>query len=177
MHAVFFAVKRAYYSTLRLTRRGLACMGLTAARFDLMRAIGGTHGVPQRYLHQALGVCRSVVSRMIDRLVELGYAERAPYPMDRRQRRVRLTKLGLKRLSRAERLAIDRGDVHFAIDCALASDDFVRPCSGNRLRGCASWIDEWRCLERMSALEDSLKRLARQFGDTAYLYYPWHPDD
>ena len=36
MHAVFFDLKRAYHSTLRLTRRLLKRLGLTAARFDLL---------------------------------------------------------------------------------------------------------------------------------------------
>jgi hypothetical protein len=38
MNAITFATKRAYHAFLRLTRRGLAAVGLTAARFDMLLA-------------------------------------------------------------------------------------------------------------------------------------------
>ena len=38
MNAIFFGLKRAYHGTLRIYRRALANLGLTAARFDLLYA-------------------------------------------------------------------------------------------------------------------------------------------
>ena len=39
MHAIFFGLKRAHHGTLRITRRALIALGLTAARFDLLYAV------------------------------------------------------------------------------------------------------------------------------------------
>ncbi len=79
MDPVFFTIKRAYYATLKLTRRALAAMGLTAARYDLLDALYrlGTGCVHlQSNLRRGLGVARSTISRMMRSLEQLGLVTR-----------------------------------------------------------------------------------------------------
>jgi DNA-binding MarR family transcriptional regulator len=77
MHAAFFALKRAYHSTLRLTRAGLTELGLTAARFDMLFALGEyRRGLLQGSLIRVLGVGRTTVSRMLAALEKLGFVKR-----------------------------------------------------------------------------------------------------
>src|ERR1700735_247576 len=96
MHPVFFGLKRAYYATLGLTRRTLRKMGLTAARMDMLYVIHkrGRYPTQQGALWRTLGVCPSVVSRMLKRLEEMGYVERDVVTNDTRRRTVTLTTKG-----------------------------------------------------------------------------------
>jgi DNA-binding MarR family transcriptional regulator len=93
MHTVFFGLKRAYYATLGLTLRK---MGLTAARFDMLYAIHqkGKYSSWQSELRRKLGVCASVVCRMLQALEAIGYVERSRIIRDKRQRRITLTSRG-----------------------------------------------------------------------------------
>ena len=90
MNPVMFGSKRAYYAILRLTRQPLKEMGLTAARFDLMYAvyIRGEWPPLQSGLRRTLGVCPSVVSRMLKSLEALGYITKERPIEDARQWRV-----------------------------------------------------------------------------------------
>src|ERR1700733_880956 len=97
MHTVFFDLKRAYHSPLRLTRRLLKRLGLTAARFDLLYIVekaGKT--MLQCELRRVLGVTAPTVSRMLASLQALGLVEREVVDLDRRRRHVTLTKAGLR---------------------------------------------------------------------------------
>ena len=76
MHAVFFGLKRAHHSTLRISRTMLARIGLTAARFDLLYALNTSNkrngrGIRQATLRRVLGVGRTTVSRMLASLEQL----------------------------------------------------------------------------------------------------------
>jgi DNA-binding MarR family transcriptional regulator len=202
MNAVFFGLKRAHHATLRLTRRGLARMGLTAARFDLMYVLHEEAvprrsfprmdpGVTQSGLRAKLGVCRSVVSRMVKALVERGYVEQRPEELwgDRRTKRVWLTELGRKRIREAIRRAMRWGTVQFALACALgpersfAAVDRGRVISREAIElgaerwGWAAWLRWERTFHNMEDLDGLLSMLRESFGDSASLYYRWHPDD
>src|SRR5579871_1292249 len=108
MNAHFFGTKRAFHAILRITRKPLASFGLTAARYDMLYAIYG--GVPkpesessyylteQGELRRKLGVHKSVVSRMVRSLEEIGLVARRRGYRDRRRRWVELTKAGIARL-------------------------------------------------------------------------------
>jgi DNA-binding MarR family transcriptional regulator len=87
-------------------------------------------GVAQSDLWKTLGVCRSVVCRMVKALIERGYLERPPEEDEERGRDkwVRLTKKGRRRIRKAARKAIRWGTVQFALDCALGSEDNF-PCA------------------------------------------------
>jgi DNA-binding MarR family transcriptional regulator len=162
MHAMFFGLKRAFQSTLRLTRPYLARLGLTAARYDMMHALKGeTYGKSQLTLRRTLGVTAPTVSRMLRSLEELGLVRRERNESDRRQRRVSLTELGRRALRRAERALMDSGLVPLAIDSALTD----------------SWWDGDAAFLAMCDLDSRLALVCRGFRDHGHLVYPWHPDD
>ena len=164
MHSVLFGLKRSFHSTLRLTRKTLGKMGLTAARFDLLFALhsSGRFGALQSQLRRTLGVCASVVSRMLKALELLGYVRRERAQGDTRQRWVTLTNKGRGRLQRGIRQFISWGYVQLALESVLVPDAPSDP--GQALAA----------VENAEALLD----LVRQgFGDSADLHYRWHPDD
>ena len=170
MNAIAFGAKRAFHGFLRVTRKSLGSVGLTAARFDMMCALlrqpvelGPFYTTSQRELRRMLGVTAPVVSRMLRALEELGLITRRvpPRGCDRRQRWVTLTALGLERIRKAQRVLLRRVQrlVYQAICFGMHHDPSKR-------------------LIHMDQLEGYLRVLRRDFGDTATLYYPWgHPDD
>jgi len=121
MHPVFFGLKRAHYATLGLTRRTLRKMGLTAARMDLLYVIHkkGRYATLQGHLWRTLGVCPSVVSRMLKRLEAIGYVQRDVVTNDTRKRTVTLTTKGRARILRAIRQFIGWGYAQLALHSAL----------------------------------------------------------
>jgi DNA-binding MarR family transcriptional regulator len=163
MNEHFFCLKRAYHGFLRVTRRPLQVLGLTAARYDLMYALMLRHGdwdvapMLQSALRRVLGVTGSVVSRMLVSLEKLGLITRKRKERDRRQREIRLTEKGLECIRYAHR-ALVRSSVRLlclAISFGKPLDAFL-----HRL-----WFEEYLLVMR------------REYGDTARLVYPWHPDD
>jgi len=171
MNANFFGLKRAYHSTLGLTRASLARLGLTAARFDLLYALphairNSEQGMRQSALRRQLGVSRPTVSRMLASLEDLGLVHRMRAIADRRQLIVALTRLGCTLIRKAERIFIHSGWAQLALDTALDVDPQA-----------SLWCDDVHCLFQMDKLEGLLRRLRVTFGDVATLYYPWHPDD
>jgi DNA-binding MarR family transcriptional regulator len=165
MNAIAFGTKRAFHAFLRLTRKGFASVGLTAARFDLLYGairgrIGDRDVVLQSTLRRKLGVTAGVVSRMLGALEVLGWIVREVPDFDRRQRVVKLTAKGQAGFKDAYRLLVRsvRRLVYEAI------------CFGHHRDLTQRWAD-------MDQLESYLLVL-RDLGDTATLYCPWgYPDD
>jgi DNA-binding MarR family transcriptional regulator len=160
MHPVFFGLKRAYYATLGLTRRTLRKMGLTAARMDMLYVIHkkGRYSTPQGDLWRTLGVCPSVVSRMLKRLEEMGYVERSVVTCDTRKRTVKLTIQGRARILRAIRQFIGWGYAQLALHSALEPK---------------RWHSEWHTHVAVSRGEEFLRLIRLGFGDRASLsVYP-----
>jgi DNA-binding MarR family transcriptional regulator len=152
MHPVFFGLKRAYYATLGLTRRTLRKMGLTAARMDMLYVIHkrGRYPTKQGALWRTLGVCPSVVSRMLKRLEEMGYVERDVVTNDTRKRTVTLTIRGRARILRAIRQFIGWGYAQLALESALEPD---------------RWHSEWHAHVAVSRAEEFLRLIRLAFGD------------
>ena len=168
MNQQFFNIKRAHYSVLRQMRRPLAQFGLTPARFDLMHALNHSYYFTyQSSLHRALGVCRSVVSRMLRSLEKLGMITRSRPSKairgDQRRLLVRLTDKGRQAVCDAYRCL--RRAAQRLLEYAI-----VRAFTGH------GWTvdDGFRATCELEAL---LEALRADFGDTATLSYPWHPDD
>jgi DNA-binding MarR family transcriptional regulator len=169
MNAIAFGTKRVFHGYLRVSRKPLASMGLTAARFDLLAALYGAsrhahrsfHGMQQNDLRRALGVTAPVVTRMLHALESLGWLTRRRVAWDRRQRRVELTDDGLARIKAIYRVMLR----------AAQRWTEVAICFGeHRVPS--------RRLRHMDALDGYLRALRRTCGDRATLYYPWgHPDD
>ena len=166
MNAMVFATKRAFHGALRVTRKPLGAMGLTAARFDLLYALWSSNrksavSTLQSELRRVLGVSASVVSRMLQSLEALGLVTRCRSAHDRRQRKVSLTERGLARIREA----------HQALVRAVKRLVCVAICFGKHRDADQRFI-------HMATLESYLSSLRKQFGDRATLYYPWgHPDD
>ena len=159
MHPVFFGLKRAYYATLGLTRPTLRKMGLTAARMDMLYVIHkrGRYPTQQGALWRTLGVCPSVVSRMLKRLEEIGYVERDVVTNDTRKRTVTLTVRGRARILRAIRQFIGWGYAQLALHSALEPD---------------FWHSPWRTHVAVSRGHEFLRLIRLGFGDRASLAYP-----
>ena len=164
MHRNLYGLKRAFQSTLRLTRPILTKMGLTAARYDLLYALWHRR-VPmwQAYLRRVLGVTRATVSRMLGSLEELGYVARKPDPYDRRGKLVELTALGRERITFAHRRLVRSRWLQLAIDSAMGVE-------GQEER----WY-EGPCFKMMAQLDNLLNTLRRGFYDLGSLEYPWPP--
>jgi DNA-binding MarR family transcriptional regulator len=162
MHALFFGLKRAHQSTLRISRPTLTRMGLTAARFDLLYALRNRRrGMPQPALQRALGVTRATVSRMLQSLEELGLVRRTKDVRDRRRKLVELTASGRARIELAHEALVRSGWAQLAIDCALGGE------------GRAERWYRGSCFQAMGRLDDLLHAIRRAFYDTASLDYPW----
>ena len=169
VNAITFGTKRAFHGFLRVTRKQLVDMGLTAARFDLLSVLVRCRrgdlcppGVRQSEIRRMLGVTAPVVTRMVRALEGLGLVHRwREQYVDRRQVRVGLTKAGRRCILKARRVMLPavRRMVYRAI------------CFGKHRNGDARF-------RHMDTLESYLSSLRRRFRDTAGLYYPWgHPDD
>jgi DNA-binding MarR family transcriptional regulator len=184
MHELLFSAKRVAHGAVRITRRKLRRVspGMTAARFDMMYAIGGTGrrrsrqfvrgNLEQRELRHRLGVSAQVVSRMLRSLEELGWVHRRRRRPtadrcrgrvlgDARQVEVELTESGLHSLRRAFRA------VHLFLE--------------RRVYRAICWGKHRESGERFrntEMLESYLRSLRRYCKDRARLYFPWgHPDD
>jgi DNA-binding MarR family transcriptional regulator len=158
MNTTFFGLKRAFHGTLRLTRRALARLGLTAARFDLMYIVlkQGRFMV-QRDLREALGVAAPTVSRMLASLEELGFVRRQRLEEDLRHRSITLTKAGRECIQRAIRHFVRSGYAKLALDSALCPDD---------------WYDGTACARATARLDATLQRVRDAYGDLATTNYP-----
>jgi DNA-binding MarR family transcriptional regulator len=159
MNVVFFSLKRAYHGTLRVTRRVLARLGLTAARFDLLYIVKKFGGpMRQRQLQRELGVTAPTVSRMLASLDALGLVEREVLQQDRRCRYVRLTKTGRQCVLRAARLLIHSGHVQLVVDSALCPQ---------------RWPNKWASDIASGLLDTTLQLLRHAYGDVATVEFPW----
>lgn len=177
MNAFSFSLKRAFHSSLRLTRSLIAAFGLTAARFDMLFAIRRPCeepncrfmccGVMQRDLVRTLGVSAPTVSRMLRSLEKLGLVVRERLARDTRQLRVFLTSAGRARVDDAYAELECSGAIELAYECALSP-----PCSYSN-----TWALEGPRFEALMIADDVLNKIRHAFRDRATLHYPWHPDD
>ena len=163
MHAIAFGAKRVFHGFLRVTRRPLQLWpGLTGARFDLLSALlSGEYKRPvcvssrQSELRQKLGVCASVVSRMLRALLERGWVERCRDAQDRRTWRVSLTPVGEQVIRAARRLLL-RAVERIVHDAIRRSNPKLR---FHHLYICTQYLDDIRY----------------HLADRATLDYPWWP--
>jgi DNA-binding MarR family transcriptional regulator len=168
MNAHFFGTKRAFHGILRITRKPLASFGLTAARYDMLYAIFGAVPKPDNFgcqtsqseLARKLGVHKSVISRMLRSLQQLGLVARRRFDGDRRRYWVELTDKGRARL----------GDAARCLARASRRLLCMAICFGRRKNP----DERYRHLCTYEAYLDGLRL---QYGDVAWLAYRWHPDD
>lgn len=157
MDAILFGVKRAHMALEhRVAAPLLEPWGLTPARFDAMHVIAGRFlGTSQSRLRRALGIAGTTLGRMLKSLEALGLVEREVYRRGRR-RNVQLTQRGrflLRHATRKTRKHVRRG-----VDATYVSS----PGSSFEDREHVDWL---------------CKVIRTRLGDSAQIYYPWHPDD
>jgi len=177
MNEIFFGLKRAYHGVLRITRWPLACHGLTAARFDLMQVLTlHPNGWWQSKLRRKLGVSATTVSRMVRSLEQLGLLRRKRDQDEKRQLLLTLTRLGRRTIRIAYDSFVERKAAQLAVDSALAfRQDMTRPIEGAELSDPSGYPGQ--SLVEMESFDWCLRMARGAYGDTATLYYPWHPDD
>jgi DNA-binding MarR family transcriptional regulator len=173
MHAILFGVKRAFLSSVWITRWWLREIhpGMTAARYDMMFAIHGapkeeeqivkrSQGIWQSDLRRQLGVSAAVVSRMVRSLEALGWVERGVPLHDTRQRKVELTPRG-----RMVLLTAFREVAWFAKRLVYRALSSAHRTFGGKGMAIVNTVD-------------TLGSLRRACRDTANLeYWYWHPDN
>ena len=104
MDPAFYGLKRAYHSTLRLSRRDFKELGNTAARMDILHALYN-RGRPwkrplwQSTLRRIIGyTARSTMTEILQALEKLLWIRRKRSEDDRRQLEVELTAMGRNEL-------------------------------------------------------------------------------
>jgi DNA-binding MarR family transcriptional regulator len=159
MNFVSFAIKRAYWSDLKAFRGAFRYFGLTAARFDILFAIG--HGnYTQADVARQLGVCRSTVCRLVQKLEKLGLVARCDAKKDGRR---------------------------FSVGLLFAGHDALVELDGTLLRkrillkthGAAFHHDHDRdrAYDTLESVGGNAKAIAAHFGDRAFLPYPtYYPE-
>ena len=165
MHAVCFALKRAYQGSLSEMGPTFAKVELTPARFDLLYAVfQSMRGkIWQSRLRRVLGVTAPTVSRMVRSLERLGFVERKRWPGDSRQRNVSLTEKACACIRRVTKRLFGPGGAQHFVNAMVA---------GRRW-----WRAPSHTFCSVAALEDALNRVRIHTGDGATLAYLWHPDD
>lgn len=156
MHPVFFGLKRAYYASLGLTRRTLRRMGLTAARMDMLYVIHKSFKstIRQSQLWRTLGVCASVVSRMLKRLEAIGYVRCTVRYGHVRKRWISLTVRGRATILRAIRQFIGWGYAQLVLRSVLEP---------------YRWHSAWHSYVALAQLREYLRLICVGFGDRADL--------
>ena len=98
---LFFRLWRATHTR---TAEVLGSVGLTPALLAVLNVIRAREGAIQQELGSALGIDRSTMVSLIDRLESAGLARRRPSPSDRRAREISITPKGSRLLQRARGL-------------------------------------------------------------------------
>jgi DNA-binding MarR family transcriptional regulator len=107
MDRIFYGLKRAYHSTLRISRRDFKAIGNTPARMDILHALydrGRKWDPPmwQSLLRRIIGyTARSTISELLRELEDLLWVRRKRSKQDKRQVEVELTEKGRRALEAA----------------------------------------------------------------------------
>jgi DNA-binding MarR family transcriptional regulator len=104
---LFFRLWRATHTH---TADALGSVGLTPALFALLNVVGAREGAIQQELGSALGIDRSTMVSLIDRLESAGLARRRLSAKDRRAREIAITAKGRRLLERARGLIAEVED-------------------------------------------------------------------
>ena len=171
MDRIFFGLKRAFHSSLRVARRDFKELGLTAARMDLLYALKRAgrkkRTVWQSQLRRILGyTARSTLTEMLRALEALGWTRRKRSLRDGRQLEVELTQAGRAQLKEAE--------YHFlpgwwGIQAPDVAKDWSPPSPAED--------DAWEAyLRKGEAAYRTLAKFRFALRDTGSLLYPWPHD-
>ncbi|MDP6342068.1 MAG: MarR family transcriptional regulator [Alphaproteobacteria bacterium] len=99
-----YNLRRAHTVVFQDFAEALADCNITPGQFGVLVLIDANPGLNQTRLGNALGIDRSTVVAVIDRLEGRGLVERAPAPADRRSYALRLSDQGTELLARGRGL-------------------------------------------------------------------------
>ena len=170
MDRIFFGLKRAFHSSLRIARRDFKELGLTAARMDVLYALDqarrAKQPVWQSHLRRSLGyTARSTMTQMLRALEALLWIRRKRSERDARQLEVELT--------RARRAQLGRAQFHFCPGWAFEAPYWAtdwRPLVPDEIQAWEAYLPE------SDRLDTILSNFRFALRDTGNVCYPW-PED
>ncbi len=97
-----YHLRRAQIAVFQHFVETMGASDITPGQFGVLTVIDGNPGLSQTQLGNALGIDRSTVVVVIDRLEARGLVARAPQPNDRRSHALRLSQTGARLLRTLE---------------------------------------------------------------------------
>ena len=166
MNSVFFGLKRAYYGAFYATRKPLAEIGMSSARYDMLCAIRKYPRILQRDLRRVLGVVAATVCKMLKALEALGYVTRL-VASDRRTRVVLITPIGKWAIRKSDDLMKYEGDGYLQgtpfVEIERAAD--------------ARWYQLFNWDVDLLWYDEESDRMVRDLGMEFGPHPKWHPED
>ena len=167
MDGRFFGLKRAFHSTLRISRRDFKAFGNTPARMDILYALYNrkqNHKAAwQSSLRRVIGyTARSTMTEIMKALEALGLIKRRRSQEDKRQLEVRLTRAG-----RAE---IHAANHHFSGWWTVEAPSRAMGWGTPTWDEAKAWDDY---IAGSGRLEGILRDLRFALRDTGRLHYEW----
>jgi DNA-binding MarR family transcriptional regulator len=118
-----YHLRRAQVAVFQDFAREMASFGVTPGQFGVLQVISANPGLSQSELAKAIGIDRSTVVGVIDRLEEQELVVRAPSPSDRRSHALQLSERASRIMAELE--ARVRGHEH-RIAAALSPRERTR---------------------------------------------------
>jgi DNA-binding MarR family transcriptional regulator len=171
MDRIFFGLKRAYHSSLRITRKDFKDIALTPARMDILHVLYNRgrrwkHPIWQSTLRRIIGyTARSMMTQIMQALEGLGFVRRKGSLDDERQLEVSLTDAGWSRLGRAY-VRFCPGWTHDALTFAK---DWTPP--DVREEEEQAWKAYVSAMRRLEKLLFNVRLALRDTGCVRYLWY------
>jgi DNA-binding MarR family transcriptional regulator len=171
MDRIFFGLKRAYHSTLRISRRDFKELALTPARMDILHALhnrGRRRKRPmwQSTLRRVVGyTARSTMTQIMKALEALFLIRRTRSSQDARQLEVELTGAGREELEGA----YHRFFAGWSLEAPLWAKEWPPPVPGE-IRAWQAYVDKIGRVDRI------LSNIRIALRDTATLRYRWFDD-
>jgi DNA-binding MarR family transcriptional regulator len=97
-----YHLRRAQIAAFQNFNQALAAFDMTPGRFGVLQVIAANSGLSQSELGAILGIDRSTVVAVIDRLERGGLVRRLPAPNDRRSYALALSETGIATLAELE---------------------------------------------------------------------------
>ena len=98
-----YHLRRAQLAVFQDFDTAIGGAGITPGQFGFLALIDANPGLSQTRLGEILGIDRSTVVGVIDKLETRGLVERAPHPKDRRAHALQLSAAGAKRFNELAR--------------------------------------------------------------------------
>jgi DNA-binding MarR family transcriptional regulator len=170
MDRIFYGLKRAYHSTLRISRRDFEEVDLTPARMDILhtlrRAKRSKVPIWQSQLRRIIGyTARSTMTQILQALEGLLWIRRKRSQEDKRQLEVELTDAGRDELSRA----YCRFFPGWAIEAARWATGWLPP-KPDEIRAWDGYV------EKMGLFDRILSFIRIALRDTGSVRYRWFED-